>query len=176
MTRKFIIPATAAIALMAAPSFAQTTDSASDLQGNSPRVTEGGFNNDVASQRTFYQGNPEARYGIGIPEADLNTMSLGEDEFAALAATAGASFETESGERLGMIEEVRYNESGFPELVIELEEDNRFDLEKLVLTVTPDNTTIRDGKIFLSMTVDDLALKAASDGVRDDANAEVTVF
>jgi len=179
MTRKIAFHTTvaaAAIAALTAPAFAQTVDSAGDARGNSPAVTEGGFANDAASQRTVRYGRADTRYGIGIAEFDANEVALNEEVFAALSSTAGASFETSAGEELGTIREVRYSERGFPELVVDLIPENDLDIETLVVTVTPDNAVLTQSGIVLDLTVDEMMLKAAEEGVRDDAKGEITIF
>ncbi|MEL7098980.1 MAG: hypothetical protein AAGM84_09150 [Pseudomonadota bacterium] len=179
MTRKIAFNTTAAavaIAALTAPALAQTTDSASDLRGNSPAVTEGGLANDVASQRTVRYGRADTRYGNGIAAFDANEIALEQEVFAALSGTKGAEFKSDAGEVFGTISEVRYNERGFPELVVDLVPDNVLDAERLVVTVQPDNVTLSDNEIILDLTVDEMIAKAQSEGVRDDAIAEITIF
>lgn len=175
MTHKLkMTAAAAAIASLAAPAFAQSL--AEEMPGNSPAITDDGAANDVASQSPNSPGNDTARYGLGIAAFDDNNMTLSQEAFLALSNTRGANLETESGEVLGQITAVDFNARGFPELVVDLEPKNPLDAETLRITVQPGNVDLRDGKIFLAVSVNELIAKAQADGVRDDANAEVTIF
>jgi len=59
---------------------------------------------------------------------------------------------------------------------VDLEEDAPIDAKRLIVTVQPENVTLRDGQIFLAVSVDELIAKAEASGVRNDLEAEVTIF
>ena len=167
MTRKFLLTTTTIATLIAAPAAFASQDSASDLTGNSPAITEGGNANVVGSTA----GTPEVatkRPGIGIAEYDPTRMAMTEEQYAALAASVGAAFKTQDDEILGYIDGVTFDAQGNPELVVDLLDDTKIDAETLVVTLLPESVTLRNGMIYLDTTADELYLKAQSGSKRDD--------
>ena len=167
MTRKFLLTSTTIATLIAAPAAFATQDSASDLQGNSPAVTEGGDANVVGSTA----GTPEIakkRPGIGIAEYDPTRMAMSEEEYAALSRSVGAEFKTQDNEVLGTVENVTFDAQGNPELVVDLLNTANIDADTLVVTLLPESVNLRDGRIIIDTTADELYLKAQSGSKRDD--------
>ena len=167
MTRKFLLTTPTIASLIAAPVAFASQDSASDLQGNSPAVTEGG-NANVVGSSTPMPDVATKRQGIGIAEYDPTRMAMTEEQYAAISASVGAEFKTQDGEVLGYVEGVTFDAQGNPEMIVDLLDTTKIDAETLVVTLLPDSVTLRDGKIFLDTTADELYLKAQSGSKRDD--------
>lgn len=165
MTRNFLMTSTTIAALVAAPMAFATEDSASDLQGNSPAITETGLKNEVGS---INADGTQKRYSIGGSEYDATTMTMSEAEYRALVASVGAYFETQDGKTLGVIEDLTFDGQGNPELIVDLVNDTKIDADTLVVTLLPDSVTLTDGKVLISTTEDELYLKAQSGSKRDD--------
>ena len=68
-----------------------------------------------------------------------------------------------------MIEGVNTSAQGNPELVVGLSDEAsaKFDTEVLIITVTPGNVMLENGKIELGTTLDELVL-ASEEGGRGD--------
>ncbi|MCX7559486.1 hypothetical protein OS190_07870 [Sulfitobacter sp. F26204] len=166
MTRKFLMTSTTIATLIAAPMAFAAENSASDLQGNSPAVTEGGNKNVVGS--TANSDIATKRVGLGIAEYDATRMVTTKEEYQALARSVGADFKTQDNEVLGVVDGVTFDAQGNPELVVNLNDDSKIDADTLVVTLLPESLTLRDGKIFLDTTADELYLKAQDGSKRDD--------
>ena len=164
---KRILAATTALSLMAAPVAFAANDSASDLKGNSPAITEGGNANVVGSINNTTEVAP-ARPGIGISEYDPTRMTMTEEQYNAIAATVGAEFKTQDEEILGYVTNVTFDAQGNPELVVDLVDDTKIDAETLVVTLLPESVIIQDGRLIIDTTADELYLKAQSGSKRDD--------
>ncbi len=166
MTRSFLITTTTIATLIAAPMAFASDDSASDLTGNSPAITEGGQANVVGSSTPGDLATK--RPGIGIAEYDPTRMAMPKSEYDALIASVGADFKTQDGEVLGVVENLTFDAQGNPEMVVDLVSDTKIDAETLVVTLLPESVELRDGKIFLDTTADELYLKAQDGSKRDD--------
>lgn len=166
MTRSFLITSTTIATLIAAPLAFAAEDSVSDLQGNSPAVTEGGDKNVVGS--TGNTENATTRAGLGIAEYDATRMAMTEEQYLALSRSVGADFKTQDNEVLGVVETVTFDGQGNPELVVDLNDETKIDADMLVVTLLPESVTLKDGKIFLDTTADELYLKAQAGSKRDD--------
>ncbi len=161
MTRKFLTTTATIAALIAVPALAQTNDSASDLQGNSPAVTEGGNMNAAASNQFKYD-TESPRVSNGYAEYDTNQIAMSQSAFRALSNARGDDMETTDGTMIGMIENVNISSQGNPELVVQLTDDQaaKFNADVLLITVTPGNVSMEGDKIALAITLDDLVLAA----------------
>lgn len=174
MTRS-ILATTTAIATMVATSFAFAAEnSASDLQGNSPAITEGGNANEVGSTDTS-NDLVTKRFGIGDSAFDATRMAMSEEQYDALAASIGADFQTNEGKVLGVIKDVTIDAQGNPNLEVDLNEDTKIDAELLVITLLPDSIVLKDGKIFIDTSEDNLYLQA-QDGSKADDETRTTVI
>ncbi|MEM6305001.1 MAG: hypothetical protein AAF744_09780 [Pseudomonadota bacterium] len=169
MTYKFLITASTIATLAAAPmAMAQTVDSASDLQGNSPNVTEGGFDSDAGSIANADKVAPRTRQGIGIAAFDPTTTTLSQNEYDVLAASVGGDFETSDGVLLGEVTGLAFDGQGNPEIEVDLLAETKIDAETLVMTILPENLEVMNGKIFIDVTYDELYLQAQDGSKRDD--------
>ena len=165
MTRSFLMTTSTIAALAFAPSaFAQSV--AAEMPGQSPAVTEGGNDNIVGSSSPSELATK--RPGTGIAEYDPQRMAMPKVEYDALIASVGADFKTNEGTVLGVVENVMFDAQGNPELVVDLNNDTKIDAETLVVTLLPESVTLRDGKIFLDTSADELYLKAQDGSKRDD--------
>lgn len=174
MTRS-ILATTTAIATLVATSVAFAAEnSVSDLQGNSPAVTEGGNANEVGSTAAT-SDLATKRFGIGEAEYDATRMAMSQEQYAALGASIGADFMTNEGKVLGMIKDVTIDGQGNPNLEVDLNEDTKIDADVLVITLLPDSIVLKDGKIFLDTSEDNLYLQA-QDGSKADDESRTTVI
>ncbi|MDF3413981.1 hypothetical protein HKX54_05910 [Sulfitobacter sp. M57] len=174
MTRS-ILATTTAIATLVTTSFAFAAENAaSDLQGNSPAVTEGGNANVVGSTPT--SGDlASKRFGIGESEYDPTRMAMTQQQYDALNAAIGAEFKTSDGKVLGMIEDVTIDGQGNPNLEVDLNDDTKIDADNLVITLLPDSIVLKEGKIFIDTSEDNLYLQA-QDGSKADDESRTTVI
>lgn len=174
MTRS-ILATTTAIATLVATSFAFAAEnSVSDLQGNSPAVTEGGQDNTVGSTENT-SDLVTKRFGIGESAYDATRMAMSEEHYHALNASIGADFMTNEGKVLGMIEDVTIDAQGNPNLEVELNDDTKIDAELLVITLLPESIVLKEGKIFIDTSEDNLYLQA-QDGSKADDETRTTVI
>lgn len=174
MTRS-ILATTTAIATLVATSFAFAAEnSVSDLQGNSPAVTEGGQDNTVGSTENT-SDLVTKRFGIGESAYDATRMAMSEEQYDALNASIGADFMTNEGKVLGMIEDVTIDAQGNPNLEVELNDDTKIDAELLVITLLPESIVLKEGKIFIDTSEDNLYLQA-QDGSKADDETRTTVI
>ncbi|MBD3663498.1 hypothetical protein [Sulfitobacter aestuariivivens] len=168
MTRNFLMTSTTIATLIAAPMAMASNDSASDLTGNSPAITEGGQANAVGSISNGDKDVPLTRQGIGIAEYDPTSMSVTTAQYNALVNAIGGELTTTDDVFLGDITEVTFDGQGNPEVVVDLIEDVKIDAETLVLTLLPESMMMIDGTLVLDTTIDELYLKAQDGSKRDD--------
>ena len=167
MTRKFLTTTATIAALIAVPAFAQDNTANPDLKSESPAF-DGGKENPVASNQFKYESNNE-RVSNGYAEYDTNQIAMSQNAFRALSNARGENLETTDGMVIGMIEAVNTSGQGNPELVVDLSDEAsaKFDTEVLIITVTPGNVMLQDGKIELGSTLDEMVL-ASEEGGRGD--------
>lgn len=173
MTRNILL-STAIAALIATPAAFASENNATDLQGNSPAVTESGNANAVGSTQNDTDVAMK-RPGVGIAEYDPTTMKMTRAQYNALSASVGADFKTQDGIMLGMVEEVTFDGQGNPEMVVDLVEDTKIDAETLIVTLLPESITLVEGQILIDTTADELYLKAQSGSKRDDETSTTVV-
>lgn len=174
MTRNILLTSTTIATLIAAP-VALADDSASDLQGNSPAITEGGQDNIVGSTPSD-PDVPSDRVDLGIAEYDPERNAVTAEEYDALKASIGSDFRTQDGVVLGVVEGVTFDAQGNPELSVNLHDDTEIEADRLVVTLLPGSLTLADGKIFLDTTADELYTKAQSGAKRDDETRTTVII
>lgn len=167
MTRKFLTTTATIAALVAMPALAQDNTANPDLKSDAPAF-DGGKENPVASNQFQYDTTNE-RVSNGYAEYDTNQIAMSQDAFRALSNARGENLETADGMVIGMIENVNTSAQGNPELVVGLadEASAKFDTEVLIITVTPGNVMLQNGKVELGATLDEMVL-ASEEGGRGD--------
>ncbi|KEJ97922.1 hypothetical protein SAMN05444149_101374 [Pseudosulfitobacter pseudonitzschiae] len=167
MTRKFLTTTATIAALIAVPALAQDNTANPDLKSGSPAF-DGGKENPVASNQ-FQYDTTNQRVSNGYAEFDTNQIAMSQDAFRALSNARGENLETTDGMVIGTIENVNTSAQGNPELVVDLadEASAKFDTEVLIITVTPGNVMLENGKIELGSTLDEMVL-ASEEGGRGD--------
>lgn len=140
---------------------------------NSPQASTD-TSNAVGSEQSFYYDTNSPRISNGWAEFDANSIAMSMDAFRALTNVRGADFETVTGEVIGVVEGVSTNGRGYPELIVDLNDETPIPADVLVITVQPGNVTLDGNAIKLAASVEDLAVKARANSVRD-SNDRVSV-
>ncbi|MEM6941385.1 MAG: hypothetical protein AAF943_07460 [Pseudomonadota bacterium] len=166
MTRSVLMTTSTIAALIAAPMAFATEATTLDMGGNSPAITNGG---DTSIAGSSEPGRlPTAKPGIGVSTFEPTPSPLPQAEYDALMASVGSDFKTNEGTILGVVTDVTMDAQGHPEMVVDLRDDTKIDADVLVVTLLPESVQLRDGKIFLDTSEDELYNKAQAGAARDD--------
>ncbi len=164
MTGLNFLKTSAIVALMATP--AAASDSATDVVGNSPSVTEGGNMNVAASDRGYTYDTNSPQITDGRAEADDTMINMSRDKFMMLTNAKGDPVVLADGTTVGTVQSVGIDAEGNSEIVVALSDTTKIDADELVVTATPDNINFRDGSMYLMVTEDSLYNRTRSDLVR----------